>query len=447
MTSIPTQTTPQHRGARLTSLTGRLTLVALVVFLIVVGLAALIILNMVATQRTTLLLTDYQTEEIRLAGAYHTSLQRWMTEIAVYALSGDQKAFEEAIKALERVATVQSTWYTLEETSVPVSLPEHDHIDLLEEQDTLLERAQQLSQEVARSEQVNVSDVLEEITELEEQRAELAATADSAVSELQVVIDNQIAQASQTVLVTIVGAVIGILFLIAGALWFVQRQIVRPVQGLAQAAEAVVDGNLDLSVTVTSQDEIGILQRTFNRMVATLQQQTNDLEAQYHQAITARDEATVAQDQIVEQLIMLQEQQRTINELSVPLLPLSKETLVLPLIGTVDSRRVQQVMETLLEGVAQHRTKLVIMDITGVAVVDTQVAQAFIQIAQAVQLLGAQVILTGVQPQIAHTIVNLGLDLGELQTRSSLQAGVVTALEKNGLGQHAWSSTIHQYKS
>jgi anti-anti-sigma factor len=101
----------------------------------------------------------------------------------------------------------------------------------------------------------------------------------------------------------------------------------------------------------------------------------------------------------------------------------------MPLIGTIDSRRAQQVMETLLEGIAQHQADLVILDITGVSVVDTQVAQAFIQAAQAVRLLGAQVMLTGIQPQIAQTLVHLGVDLSNILTRGSLQAGIATALE------------------
>lgn len=90
-------------------------------------------------------------------------------------------------------------------------------------------------------------------------------------------------------------------------------------------------------------------------------------------------------------------------------------------------------METLLEGVARHQAALVILDITGVAVVDTQVAQGLIQATQAVKLLGAQVILTGIQPQFAQTLVHLGIDLRGIQTRSSLQAGIAAALQSRPL--------------
>lgn len=121
-------------------------------------------------------------------------------------------------------------------------------------------------------------------------------------------------------------------------------------------------------------------------------------------------------------------QQAALRELSTPLIPISDTVLIMPLIGTIDSGRAQQIMETLLEGVAAHRAETVIVDITGVAVVDTQVAQALVRAAQAVKLLGARVILTGIQPQIAQTIVHLGIDLSGIITRGSLQAGIAYAL-------------------
>jgi rsbT co-antagonist protein RsbR len=121
-------------------------------------------------------------------------------------------------------------------------------------------------------------------------------------------------------------------------------------------------------------------------------------------------------------------QRDALRELSTPLIPISDTVMIMPLVGTVDSGRAQQIMEALLEGVARHQADLVILDITGVRVVDTQVAQAFIQAAQAVKLLGAQVMLTGIQPQIAQTLVHLGVDLSSIMTHGSLQTGITAAL-------------------
>lgn len=120
--------------------------------------------------------------------------------------------------------------------------------------------------------------------------------------------------------------------------------------------------------------------------------------------------------------------QERVRELSTPLLPILDNVVIMPLIGTIDSQRAQQVMETLLQGAATYQATVAILDITSVRVVDTQVAQALIRTAQAAKLLGTQVVLTGIQPHIAQTLVHLGADLGNMVTRSTLQAGMTYAL-------------------
>ena len=117
-------------------------------------------------------------------------------------------------------------------------------------------------------------------------------------------------------------------------------------------------------------------------------------------------------------------------DLSTPLIPVADGIVVLPLIGALDSQRIQRVLATLLEGVTTHRAHAAIIDITGVPVVDTQVANALIQAAQAVKLLGAQVVLTGVRPEVAQTLVGLGVDLSSIVTHSTLQSGIAYALRE-----------------
>lgn len=158
------------------------------------------------------------------------------------------------------------------------------------------------------------------------------------------------------------------------------------------------------------------------------EKQSDELAQQYAHAAVARDEAESAHSRTAEQLAIIQQQQQTIRELSVPILPLSAHTLVMPLVGAIDSERAQQIMERLLEGIATYRATMAILDITGVQIVDTQVANALIQAARAVKLLGARVILTGVQPQMAHTLVQLGIDLRGITTHSTLQEGIGYAL-------------------
>jgi PAS domain S-box-containing protein len=126
---------------------------------------------------------------------------------------------------------------------------------------------------------------------------------------------------------------------------------------------------------------------------------------------------------------IIQQQQATLAELSTPLLAISDTTVVMPLIGAVDSLRVAQMMDALLHGVSASRASKVILDITGVSIVDTQVANAFISASQAVSLLGAQVVLTGIRPEVAQTLVGLGVDLQGIITRSTLRDGIAYALE------------------
>ncbi len=114
--------------------------------------------------------------------------------------------------------------------------------------------------------------------------------------------------------------------------------------------------------------------------------------------------------------------------LSTPLIPISDTIVVMPLIGTIDTWRIQQVTETLLQGLAQRHAEVVILDITGVPVVDSQVAQGLLQTAQAVRMLGARMLLTGIRPEVAQALVGLGIDLAAIVTFGTLQAAVAAAL-------------------
>ncbi|HEU5013694.1 MAG TPA: STAS domain-containing protein [Roseiflexaceae bacterium] len=142
--------------------------------------------------------------------------------------------------------------------------------------------------------------------------------------------------------------------------------------------------------------------------------------------ITERKQREAEERQRQEEII--EQQQAVLAEISTPLLAISETTVVMPLIGTVDSHRVQQIMDTLLAGVAASRARMVILDITGVAVVDTQVANAFVRASQAVSLLGCQAVVTGIRPEVAQTLVGLGVDLHGIITRGTLRDGITYAL-------------------
>ena len=125
-------------------------------------------------------------------------------------------------------------------------------------------------------------------------------------------------------------------------------------------------------------------------------------------------------------------QQRELLELSTPVVELWKGILALPLIGTLDSNRTQVVMESLLEQIVEARAAIAIIDITGVPTVDTLVAQHLMKTVAAARLMGADCIISGIRPQIAQTIVHLGVDLAMVTTKASMHDAFATALERTG---------------
>lgn len=123
----------------------------------------------------------------------------------------------------------------------------------------------------------------------------------------------------------------------------------------------------------------------------------------------------------------------TIRELSTPIIPVYAGILVLPLVGSIDSHRATEIAENLLEAIAAQQAQIVIIDITGVPVIDTSTANHLLTTARAVNLLGSQIVLVGISAEIAQTIVQLGVDLQGLTTLANLQAGIAYALRRFGL--------------
>jgi rsbT co-antagonist protein RsbR len=122
-------------------------------------------------------------------------------------------------------------------------------------------------------------------------------------------------------------------------------------------------------------------------------------------------------------------QKIALQELSAPLIPVFDNITIMPLVGTIDTERAKTIMENLLQGVVKHRAAVVLIDITGVPVVDTMVAHHIIQASEAVRLVGAKCLIVGIRPEIAQTIVNLGINLTQVITKNSLQKGIEAALE------------------
>ncbi len=136
---------------------------------------------------------------------------------------------------------------------------------------------------------------------------------------------------------------------------------------------------------------------------------------------------TVAVGFVQERERVIRQQQEAIRELSTPVLPVRERLLILPIIGVIDPQRARQLTEQLLRGIRANRAKVVVIDITGVAAMDAAVANHLVQTVDASRLLGATVIVTGLSPEIAQTLVNIGVELGKMNTVGDLQGGIEQA--------------------
>ena len=136
---------------------------------------------------------------------------------------------------------------------------------------------------------------------------------------------------------------------------------------------------------------------------------------------------TVAVGFVQERERTIREQQEAIRELSTPVLQVRDRLLILPIIGVIDPQRARQLTEQLLRGIRANRAKVVVIDITGVAAMDSHVANHLVQTVEASRLLGATVIVTGLSPEIAQTLVNIGVELSKMSTVGDLQGGIEQA--------------------
>lgn len=146
------------------------------------------------------------------------------------------------------------------------------------------------------------------------------------------------------------------------------------------------------------------------------------------QRIVFFDVALAIDTYIAANLEALGRHQAAIRELSTPVIRVHDRVLLLPLVGAVDSHRAQQIMESVLTHVVEAQARCIIIDIAGVPVVDTRVADHLLKTAAAVRLLGAEVVLTGITAQVARTMVQLGLDVSSMHTVSRLSDGIELAL-------------------
>jgi anti-anti-sigma regulatory factor/HAMP domain-containing protein len=224
---------------------------------------------------------------------------------------------------------------------------------------------------------------------------------------------------SRIVNINIAVALVSVVIAVAISL-FVSRSIATPLGKLAETAMEIAAGDLERVAKVEREDEVGALARAFNHMTTQLRQM-----------LRSEEERMVEHERLQQEVI--EAQKRAIQELSTPIIPVMDRIIVMPLIGGIDTMRARDVTRSLLAGIQEHRAKVVILDITGVPVVDSGVASYLNRTIQAARLKGARAIVTGISDAVAETIVDLGIDWGGIETLSDLQTGLITALNSLGI--------------
>jgi rsbT co-antagonist protein RsbR len=223
---------------------------------------------------------------------------------------------------------------------------------------------------------------------------------------------------------------IGALILFSASFGYA-RSILANLKHLITSADEIAAGNYTHRIAIRSNDEVARIALSFNHMATNVEERQEQV-LQQQQTIEQR--AGELEQRLAELRQTIGERDQlhdAIRELSSPVLPISQGILAMPLIGVIDTQRAALMTQTLLAAIERHRATIVILDVTGVPIIDTQVARVLLQAAEAAKLLGAGTILTGIRPELAQTIVGLGVDLSNVATQANLQIGITYAFQRH----------------
>ena len=192
----------------------------------------------------------------------------------------------------------------------------------------------------------------------------------------------------------------------------------KRVDRLIETMAALTTGDYDVTFEVeeAKEDEFTQVEFAINFLVEQLAYE--------------RAENETKQKELQDKIDLIEQQRAAIQELSTPIIKIWDQVLVLPLIGALDTRRSQGLTESLLTDIATTQSKIVILDITGVPAVDSAVANHLLKTVASVKLLGAECVITGIRPEVAQTIVHLGVDLTDVETLSNLAEGLKWAFDR-----------------
>ncbi len=217
----------------------------------------------------------------------------------------------------------------------------------------------------------------------------------------------------------------------SGVALLIGTRVTRPINQLARVAQ---EGNLETLAAAPAtyvQHEVGQLRASLGRLARSVLDSRQQIEAvnrglegavaertaELHAVVQRQEELLTTQNRLLQQ----------IADMAMPVLPIRPGVIVLPLVGAIDGARADILAARLLRGIEKQRARVALIDITGVPLVDTQVAETLLQAIAGARLLGAQALLVGIRPEIAQTLVSLGVDLRDLETTATLQEGLARA--------------------
>jgi anti-anti-sigma regulatory factor/HAMP domain-containing protein len=218
------------------------------------------------------------------------------------------------------------------------------------------------------------------------------------------------------ILVVVLSLVLGLLL---------RQFIIAPLRRLSAASDQIARGVWITPAEQERADEFGALARSLSQMVKALHARESQLREQVaavQSLNTELDTRVIERTHELHQLVTNQERiLAQIREMSTPVVPILKGIIVVPIVGSLDTQRAAQLIDNVLSGIEQHHARIAVLDVTGVPVIDTHVAAVIIKTADAARLLGAAAILVGIRPEVAQTLVQLGIDLSGILTFATLQ--------------------------
>lgn len=199
------------------------------------------------------------------------------------------------------------------------------------------------------------------------------------------------------------------------------KNLEKRIEAIEEILAAAAGGDFDAQIDIEMEeaDVLTSVETGINLLISDLGEEVRQSQARANE--------------LQDKLDLIEKQRQAIEELSTPIIKIWDQVLVLPLIGALDTRRSQKLTESLLTEIATTQSKVAILDITGVPTVDSAVANHILKTIASVKLLGAECVVTGIRPEVAQTIVHLGVDLTGVQTLSNLSEGLKWAFNRQHL--------------